>query len=429
MSKYQLVCLKDIADSQTGPFGSQLHKSDYVSEGTPMVTVEHLGIERFTHQNLPFVSDKDRDRLSKYLLKEGDIVFSRVGSVDRCTYVTKEEDGWMFSGRCIRVRTNEKANGRYLNFYFRQETFKKMMLDISVGATMPSLNTKLMDNIPLRLPNINTQKQIAKVLSDLDTKIEINNNINQELEAMAKTLYNYWFVQFDFPDANGKPYKSSGGKLVFNEELKREIPEGWEVKYLTEEMDLQYGFPFSTKLFNSEGNGIPVIRIRDILNCSISNYSTEDVDGKYKLYKGDIIVGMDGNFHINYWNRENCYLNQRSLRIRSQEGSISEMQTKFLIEPYIKAREKNVSRTTVAHLSARDVNDLKLLIATDKIQAKANNIFKSYLKKIISNREQNQKLSELRDWLLPMLMNGQVTVAEAESELGMVAEDREEYKK
>jgi type I restriction enzyme S subunit len=298
----------------------------------------------------------------------------------------------------------------------------------------------MLKKFPIRLPEISTQTQIAKVLSDLDAKIEINNKINQELEAMAKTLYDYWFVQFDFPfdfalgkpDENGKPYKSSGGNMIFNEELKREIPEGWEVKYLTEEMDLQYGFPFSTKLFNSEENGVPVIRIRDILKGSISNYSTEEVDEKYKLFKGDILVGMDGNFHINYWNKEGCYLNQRSLRIRSNKNSISEIQTKYSIEPYIKAREKNVSRTTVAHLSAKDVNDLKVLKATNELQLKANKFFVTTLDKIVSNREQNQKLSELRDWLLPMLMNGQVSVGYAEQEvvaLGLVAEENIKYEK
>ena len=125
---------------------------------------------------------------------------------------------------------------------------------------------------------------------------------------------------------------------------------------------------------------------------------------------GDIIVGMDGTFHINYWNRDNCYLNQRSLRIRSNNGSISEIQARYSIEPFIQAREKNVSRTTVAHLSAKDVNDLKILKADNDFQTKANNCFKSILEKLVSNRIQNQKLADLRDWLLPMLMNGQVRV-------------------
>src|SRR5690606_12848846 len=110
-------------------------------DGTPIVTVEHLGEIGFNLDNLPMVSDEDKARLSKYTLKEGDIVFSRVGSIDRCTYVSKKEEGWLFSGRCLRVRFNEKADAKYISYYFRQKYFKKLMLNISVGAIMPSLNT------------------------------------------------------------------------------------------------------------------------------------------------------------------------------------------------------------------------------------------------------------------------------------------------
>lgn len=144
------VLLGEIAVSQTGPFGSQLHEEDYVEEGTPIVTVEHLGELGFKRQNLPFVSDEDVQRLNKYTLMEGDIVFSRVGAIDRNTYVTKAEDGWMFSGRCIRVRCNKtKVNPLYLSYYFRLDHFKRMMLNVSVGATMPSLNTDIMDSLPI----------------------------------------------------------------------------------------------------------------------------------------------------------------------------------------------------------------------------------------------------------------------------------------
>lgn len=413
MNNLELYYLKDVAESQTGPFGSQLHQSDYVAEGTPIVTVEHLGIESFTHQNLPFVSDLDKKRLAKYVLREGDIVFSRVGSVDRCTYVTKNEDGWMFSGRCIRVRANSKADGRFLNFYFRQEKFKKMMLNISVGATMPSLNTKLMDNIPLMLPSLNVQKEIAKVLSDLDAKIELNNKINKELEAMAKTLYDYWFVQFDFPAENGKPYKSSGGKMVWSEELRREIPEGWEALPLFEGMNVQYGFPFDTNTFTDDINQKPVIRIRDILENSISTYSTQKVDEKYRLNAGDLLIGMDGNFHLNFWDKDGAYLNQRSVRIRSYDNTeISNFQALFQLTPYIKAREQNVSRTTVGHLSDKDLKRLYVLNANRSNTFNPKDTFDSMLLKIVSNRLQNQELASLRDWLLPMLMNGQVRVGD-----------------
>jgi len=339
---------------------------------------------------------------------KGDVLVANIRPYLKKIWLAKYTGG--SSTDVLTFKVKEGFDATFVYYALFRDDFFEHMMNGSKGTKMPRGDKNQILDFTIPDFDIDNQKQIAKILSDLDSKIELNNKINTELESMAKLIYDYWFVQFDFPNENGKPYKSSGGKMVYNEALKREIPEGWEVKFLTDEMDLQYGYPFSTKLFNNEEQGVPVIRIRDILNCTISNYSTEAVDDKYLLNNGDVIIGMDGNFHINYWNREGCYLNQRSLRIRSNENSISEIQARYSIEPYIKAREKNVSRTTVAHLSARDVNDLKVLKANDVIQAKANALFKSKLDKIVTNREQNQKLVELRDWLLPMLMNGQVRV-------------------
>ncbi|WP_010136516.1 restriction endonuclease subunit S [Ochrovirga pacifica] len=404
------------------PKGGQ---SAYKNEGISLIRSQNVYDFSFSKNGLAFIDEEQAKKLNNVTVEEGDILFNITGdSIARTCLVPNNVLPARVNQHVSIIRCKPEYDSRFVN-YFLINLKPYLMQICGVGGTRNALTKEAMQNLKINIPT--TQKQIAKVLSDLDAKIEINNKINAELEAMAKTLYDYWFVQFDFPDANGKPYKSSGGKMEFNEDIKREIPEGWEVNYLIDEMDLQYGFPFSTTLFNSESEGVPVIRIRDILNCTISNFSTEEVHEKYKLEKGDLLVGMDGNFHINYWNKEGCYLNQRCLRIRTSSNSISEIQTKYSIEPYIKAREKNVSRTTVAHLSARDINDLKILKATDKIQQQANIFFKSTLSKIISNNEENQKLSELRDWLLPMLMNGQVTIGGAEKELGMVAEESVQY--
>ena len=137
-------------------------------------------------------------------------------------------------------------------------------------------------NIDIHLPKMPIQKTIGKTLSDIDSKIELNKRINDNLEAMAKQLYDYWFVQFDFPNEEGKPYKSSGGAMVYNEKMKREIPQGWTAANIFDELSVQYGFPFSTGLFTEEPTNIPVVRIRDILENSVSAYSREEADEKYK---------------------------------------------------------------------------------------------------------------------------------------------------
>lgn len=184
---------------------------------------------------------------------------------------------------------------RFYYYYFQLNDVQQYFYNVATGSTIKNLSLKSLQDFNVPVPEKEEWEAIASVLSSLDAKIELNNRINAELEAMAKTLYDYWFVQFDFPisaeqatamgkpELKGKPYKSSGGKMVWNKELKREIPEGWEVKRVVDEMDVQYGFPFSTTLFNEEFKGKPVIRIRDILTNSVSIYSTETADKKYKL--------------------------------------------------------------------------------------------------------------------------------------------------
>lgn len=170
--KWTVSTIGAIADVKTGPFGSALHAEDYVQDGTPIITVEHLGETGLTHQNLPKVSEKDRHRLFAYSMQEGDIVFSRVGSVDRNAYVTAIENGWLFSGRILRLRAkNKKLSTQYLGYYFKSEDTKERIRNVAVGQTMPSLNTKLMNAFKVVLPTIEEQKDIAALLSNMDTFI------------------------------------------------------------------------------------------------------------------------------------------------------------------------------------------------------------------------------------------------------------------
>lgn len=179
-----MIALSEVADIQTGPFGSQLHKEDYVAEGTPIVTVEHLGSRFFTRQNLPFVDGDDAERLKKYRMKQGDIIYSRVGSVDRCSYAEEENEGWLFSGRCLRVRPKSEINSEFLYYYLSSKEVKRFVEGIAVGATMPSINTALMGEIPIPDLPAHQQAFIAAVMTPIDRKIAINAKINGYLEEL-----------------------------------------------------------------------------------------------------------------------------------------------------------------------------------------------------------------------------------------------------
>jgi type I restriction enzyme S subunit len=408
--------LSEVAQSQTGPFGSQLHEEDYVADGTPIVTVEHLGDTGFLRQNLPFVSDKDKTRLSKYVLREGDIVFSRVGSVDRSTYVSSTEDGWLFSGRCIRVRCNSKVSPKYISYYFRLESFKKMMRSIAVGATMPSLNTSLMDNIPLFLPSKKHQQKVAVVLSALDAKIDCNNRINAALEAMAKTLYDYWVVQFDFPDANGKPYKSSGGKMVYNPTLKREIPAGWQDSNILAVADLLGGGTPTKKKPEYWNGTIPFFTPTDA-DGTIFKFSTEDYitkeglkNSSTKLFEEKtIFITARGSVGKLVLAGTKMAMNQSCYALRAKTG-ISHTYLFFLAKELIHHLEVKSSGSVFDSIVSSDIEFTILTIPDSSIIKKFASVAEPAFKRIANNARENQQLTQLRDWLLPMLMNGQVSV-------------------
>ena len=278
---------------QTGPFGSQLHKKDYVSVGTPILTVEHLGENRIKHQELPKVSDNDRKRLYKYSLRKGDIVFSRVGSVDRRALVREEEEGWLFSGRCLRVRPDpDKIDSGYLSYFFGQPMFQNYIRSIAVGATMPSLNTRILSDVVVYYPPLPEQRTIAHILGTLDDKIELNRRMNETLEAMARALYKSWFVDFDpvlakaalrkhpahLPTPSGsvwsveraRDYLDRMGPAIadlfpdgFVESELGEIPEGWEVKPFSDFFDIVGGGTPKTSISELWGGSIPWFSVTD----------------------------------------------------------------------------------------------------------------------------------------------------------------------
>ena len=164
----------DFASVQTGPFGSQLHNEDYVESGTPIITVEHMDGKYIAHRNLPLVSQNDVDRLRKYDLHTGDIVFSRVGSVDRAVMVSQHEDGWLFSGRCLRVRPYDPNTGSYFLWWFNQPVVRQLVTASAVGATMPSINTSILNSIRIVFPQKDIVTQFCKMADGLIEIIATN---------------------------------------------------------------------------------------------------------------------------------------------------------------------------------------------------------------------------------------------------------------
>jgi type I restriction enzyme S subunit len=306
------------------------------------------------------------------------------------------------------LNLKESSCREYLRYVLETKEFKSYMNRVAGQSTIKNVSPTQISEFEFYAPPLSTQQKIAAVLSSLDDKIALNKKINAKLEAMAKRLYDYWFVQFDFSNGEGKPYKTSGGKMVWNEVLKREIPEGWEVKSVFEASDVLYGYPYATEPFDEDNLELSkkpykVVRIRDIQNNSFSAKTTEVVDEKYKTKQNDLLVGMDGYFHMNFWFSNNDYINQRIVRFR--KTLISTLILNFQIKPFIKFKETMAKGSTVGHLSDKDLKQLFIAIPNDN---SISDRFDSILNMITKNNSEIQKLTELRDRLLPLLMTGQV---------------------
>ena len=285
-------------------------------------------------------------------------------------------------------------------------------------SAQPGLSVSTISKITIKLPDLATQEQCFNVLNLIDQKIQINNQINQELEAMAKTLYDYWFVRFDFPDKNGKPYKSSGGKMVYNPELKREIPEGWGVEKLGELAQFKNGINYEKPPSGSEK--VKIINVRNISSSTIFINQT-DLDE----------IFLENDKSTNFIVNEGMILITRS-GIPGATRLVSELEAKTVYSGFIIASEvndliyknlifyylKNVEEvlknqsagTIMKNISQSVLTDMVVSLPPQNVLLKFNSIIDNLLEQMKNVQRQNQEFSQLRDWLLPMLMNGQVRV-------------------
>ena len=320
-----------------------------------------------------------------------DILYSRRGDVGRCAFATYKEAGWLCGTGCLRVTIDkDKANPKFVFYQLQTSGSIGWVEKHAVGSTMLNLNTSILSHVPLILPNKKIQDKIADILSAYDDLIENNQKQIKLLEEAAQRLYKEWFVDFRFPGYETTPINNG-------------LPEGWERKKLVEIADIQYGYPFDGSLFNSNGDGTPIIRIRNIPDGVTEDYTTEQADDSYLVHNGDIVVGMDGEFHINSWSGETSYLVQRTCKITPKDPQIKGWLLQAIYEP-IKYFEKTVVGATVAHLGKKHIDTIELLTDPTVLYKPFNALFN----KRQALKNQNRHLIESRDLLLPKLINGKL---------------------
>ena len=389
-------------------------------KGIPVIRNYNLKDGKIDCTNLSFVSEEDyKERVKRAIPEESDIIISREAPMGVVGIVPKEFQCCLGQRLVLLKIDKSKCLPKYLLYTLMSEYVQVQIRRINqTGSIVSNLNISSLKELKIPLHNFEEQRKITNILSAIDDKIQINNQINQELEAMAKTLYDYWFVQFDFPDQNGKPYKSSGGKMVYHPELKREIPEGWGVEKLGELAQFKNGINYEKTSSGSEK--VKIINVRNISSSTIFINQT-DLDE----------IFLENDKSTNFIVNEGMILITRS-GIPGATRLVSELEAKTVYSGFIIASEvndliyknlifcylKNVEEvlknqsagTIMKNISQSVLTDMAVSLPPQNVLLKFNSIIDDLLEQMKNVQRQNQELTQLRDWLLPMLMNGQVKV-------------------
>jgi len=391
----------------------------FLNEGVNFVKAECLNTGRIIDKSsLSYVSSEIHNKLNRSILNEGDLLFSIAGHLGKMAIVRKNDLPANTNQAVAILRIDQKkADIEFLYYYLCSKHVSEYISSQCAQSVQPNLNLAQIGELPIIEYPLFYQHKIASVLSALDSKIELNNRINAELEAMAKTLYDYWFVQFDFPDKNGKPYKSAGGKMVWNEELKREIPEGWEVKPLGKAINIIRGSsPRPIEDFLSH-KGMPWVKISDATK-SDSRFIIETkqfiieegVPNGRSVYPNTLILSNSASPAIPRIMKINASVHDGWLVIDKYSGGLT---PEFMFHYFEYERPRIIclgSGSIFKNLKTDYLKDLKFIQPSKTVLDELSPQFKSISETIYSKTIENQKLTELRDWLLPMLMIGQVKV-------------------
>lgn len=401
--------LGNIADIYDGPHATPKK----IENGKYFLSISSLDNGSLDLSKSAFISDKDFIKWTKRVQpQKGDLLFSYETRLGEAALMPDNLQACLGRRMGLLRPKKDKVIPQYLLFAYLSPEFQKVIRKNTIkGATVDRIALNELGNFPIYIPDLKTQQSIAAVLSALDKKIALNKQINARLEEMAKTLYDYWFVQFDFPDANGKPYRSSGGEMVFDETLKREIPKGWEVKSLNQVADIVMGQSPDGASYNLEQKGTIFFQGSTDFDWRFPNVRQYTTSPTRFAQKGDILLSVRapvGDLNISPFE---CCIGRGLAALRSKSGNNSFL---FYVMKYFKTvfERRNTEGTTFGSITKDDLHSLKLVAPADNVLEKYNEIASKYDEMIFIRSQQNHQLTQLRDFLLPMLMNGQVSVAE-----------------
>lgn len=385
-----------------GPFGSALKKSLFVPKGTDTYKVYEQGVVLNQNKDIGnyFISKEYfENNLKRFEVKSGDFLVSCSGvNYGAIYHLTGEIEKGVINQALLRIRLNSDiVDENYFLYYFKSY-IAKVITSGTGDSTIPNFpSMTVIKSIKVELPDIDIQRKIGQFLKTLNDKIEVNNRINNELEQFSKTIYDYWFLQFDFPDENGKPYKSSGGKMVWNKILKREIPEGWEVKNLKDVLVEKQKSNIQVNQAQNKFGKYPFFTNGNI----ILEWESSIVEGK------NCFLSTGGNANIKYFIGKSAY--STDTWCISATNNLENYLYLWLKSLGSNFHSKYFAGTGLKHLQKDLLKKTRIVIPNISVIDKFNKIITASYTKISKNYLENKELKSLRDFLLPLLMNRQVT--------------------
>ena len=419
MNKLKKYALSSLYDMSSGISSTK----EQAGHGSPFVSFSTVFNNYFLPDDLPDLMDTSAKEQEIYSIKKGDTLITRTSeTIDELAMscvATKDYPGATFSGftKRLRPKTQGIAYYKYMAFYLRSAWFRKAVTNNAFMTLRASFNEDIFSFLNVYLPDYDVQVRIGDFLYSIEQKMDVNKRIGVELEDMAKTLYDYWFTQFDFPNEEGKPYRSSGGVMEWNQQLKREIPKGWVAKSISSLCDILSGYSFSSATYSDKGK-YKLITIKNVqdtgINLDVDNHIEclpENIPEFCKLSYGDILMSLTGNVgRVGIMYTKNCLLNQRVALIRPKQSYLSGYLYILFRSAQMRTLMENIATgTSQKNLSPVDTG--KILIPYDEKNVdRFCDTINVIIDKITFCQKENHELTELRDWLLPMLMNGQATV-------------------
>lgn len=403
---------------------------EQAGHGSPFVSFSTVFNNYFLPDALPDLMDTSIKEQETYSIKKGDILITRTSeTIDElamsCVAV-KDYPRATYSGftKRLRPKTAGIAYHKYLAFYLRSQLFRKAVTNNAFMTLRASFNEDIFSFLNLYLPEYKEQVKIGDMLYSMEQKIQLNKRICAELEAMAKTLYNYWFTQFDFPDENGKPYRSSGGEMVWNDQLKREIPKRWDVRPLSHVISsINTGLNPRDNFILGNGD-IQYLTVKNLTTSGTIDFSgcdTVDEQAREIIHKrsdvsvGDILfasIAPLGRCYLIQNPPEKWDINESVFSIRRNAPRVTSefLYMYFMSDTFIKAATSSSTGSIFKGIRINTLLDIAAVIPPKDIVT----AFTTQVKTLLALKEQkgteNRELTKLCDWLLPMLMNGQATV-------------------